>query len=161
MIVFKDGIQYSEGIKKTDLIVYSIHKEDLIERRFTKFENILEKLKLAGKDARGKLLLTFDGYDNDNREIYLIPEIRAFVKYFYDKCNYLFYFLTSLDNNRSIIFACINDCKSYKIKDKDEVTVEIIFNEKIMMQTVYAILKYGQLQDDLDDTIKLLDSFIQ
>ena len=160
MIVFEDGIQCSEGIKKANLIVYSIHKDDLIERRFSKFENILENLKLAGKDARGKLFLTFDGYDNDSREIYLIPEIRAFVKYFYDKCNYLFYFLTSLDNNRSIIFACINACKSYKVKGEDEVTVEIIFNEKIMMQTVYEILKYGQLQNDLEETKKLLDTFI-
>lgn len=160
MIVFEDGIQCLEGIKKADLIVYSIHKDDLIERRFSKFENILENLKLAGKDARGKLMITFDGYDNDNREIYLIPEIRAFVKYFYDKCNYLFYFLTALDNNRSIIFACINDCKSYKVNGEDEVTVEIIFNEKIMMQTVYEILKYGQLQNDLEETKKLLDTFM-
>ena len=80
-----------EEMLKADLIVYSIDKEDLIRKRYTNFERILKVLQNAGKNSREKLMITFDGYDNDDREIYLIPEVREFVTYFYDKCNYLFY----------------------------------------------------------------------
>ena len=149
-----------EEILNADLIVYSIGKEELIQKGYANFERILETLQKAGKDAREKLMITFDGYDNDDREIYLIPEVREFVKYFYDKCNYLFYFITHEAQNRGIIFACINDVKSYKEKGKNEVTLEIVFNEAIITKTINAILRYGESQDDLDETIKLLDSFI-
>lgn len=112
-----------EEILNSDLIVYSIGKEELIQKGYANFERILETLQKAGKDAREKLMITFDGYDNDDREIYLIPEVREFVKYFYDKCNYLFYFITHEVHNRGIIFACINDVKSYKENGKNEVTL--------------------------------------
>lgn len=149
-----------EEMLNADLIVYSIGKEELIQKGYANFERILETLQKAGKDAREKLMITFDGYDNDDREIYLIPEVREFVKYFYDKCNYLFYFITYEAQNRGIIFACINDVKSYKENGKNDVTLEIVFNEAIITKTINAILKYGTSQDDLDETIKLLDSFI-
>lgn len=149
-----------EEMLKADLIVYSIDKEDLIRKRYTNFERILKVLQNAGKKSREKLMITFDGYDNDDREIYLIPEVREFVKYFYDKCNYLFYFITHEAHNRGIIFACINDVKSYKENGKSEVTLEIVFNEAIVTKTINAILRYGTSQNDLDETIKLLDSFI-
>lgn len=149
-----------EEILNADLIVYSIGKEELIQKGYANFERILETLQKAGKDAREKLMITFDGYDNDDREIYLIPEVREFVKYFYDKCNYLFYFITHEAQNRGIIFACINDVKSYKENGKNEVTLEIVFNEEIITKTINAILRYGTSQNDLDETTKLLDSFI-
>lgn len=160
MIIFEDELEYLEGIKKADLVVYAIHREDLINKNFSKFDNVLEALQQAGKNARGKLMITFDGYDNDDREIYLIPEIRDFVKHFYDKCNYLFYFLTPLDNSRNMIFACINNCKSIKIEGKDEVILEITYDNEIKMKTINAIIKYGISQNDFIETKKLLDSFI-
>lgn len=83
-------------------------------------------------------MLTFDGYDSDRREIYMIPEIREFVKHIYDKYNYIFYFLTTLDNNRNVIYACINDFKSLQNKSNNITSLEIIFNqntrEKQLMQ---------------------------
>ena len=74
--------------------------------------------------------------------------------------NVIIYFITHEAHNRGIIFACINDVKSYKENGKSEVTLEIVFNEAIVTKTINAILKYGTSQNDLDETIKLLDSFI-
>lgn len=159
MIIYKE-VACLEDIIKADLILYSINKKDLINRKFINFERILEILQKAGKDARGKLMLTFDGYDNDDREIYFIPEIREFVKYFYDKCNYLFYFLTTGDNNRSIIFACINDCSSFKVKGGNKVILETIYDQEIKMKTINSIIKYGLSQNDFIEAKRLLYTFI-
>lgn len=159
MIIYKE-VACLEDIIKADLILYSINKKDLINRKFINFERILEILQKAGKDARGKLMLTFDGYDNDDREIYFIPEIREFVKYFYDKCNYLFYFLTTEDNNRSIIFACINDCNSFKVKGGNKVILETIYDQEIKMKTINSIIKYGLSQNDFIEAKRLLYTFI-
>lgn len=103
-------------------------------------------------------MLTFDGYNDDKREIYMISEIREFVKYIYTKYNFLFYFLTALDNNRSIVYACINDYKA--IQNNNDVFLKIIYNEDIRKKTIYSMLEYGKLIGDLDGMQRIIFTFI-
>ena len=105
-------IESIEQVKENDILFYAVSKREILNNDFNRIRKSLEILKEAGKDAKGKLFLTFDGYDNDKREIYMIPEIRNFVKNVWDDYKFLFYFLTSFDNNRAIIFACLNDFKA-------------------------------------------------
>ena len=107
-------IESIEQVKENDILFYAVSKREILNNDFNRIRKSLEILKEAGKDAKGKLFLTFDGYDNDKREIYMIPEIRNFVKNVWDDYKFLFYFLTSFDNNRAIIFACLNDFKAIK-----------------------------------------------
>lgn len=90
----------------------------------------------------------------------MIQEIREYVKYIYDKYNYIFYFLTSLDNNRSIIYACINDFKSIQNKNENFTRLEIISNKETRNKTVDAMLQYGIDIGDIDDIKRIIYTFM-
>lgn len=153
-------IEGIEQVKENDILFYAVSKREILNNDFNRIRKSLEILKEAGKDAKGKLFLTFDGYDNDKREIYMIPEIRNFVKNVWDDYKFLFYFLTSFDNNRAIIFACLNDFKAIQnLRDK-KCRLEIIYNQKIKEQTINAMKKYGLLIDDNDGVQRILFTII-
>lgn len=136
-------IESIEQVKENDILFYAVSKREILNNDFNRIRKSLEILKEAGKDAKGKLFLTFDGYDNDKREIYMIPEIRNFVKNVWDDYKFLFYFLTSFDNNRAIIFSCLNDFKAIQNHRDKKCRLEIIYNQKIKEQTINAMKKYG------------------
>ena len=84
MIQFGEEIRNVEQVKNATILVYAVSKEEIINKKYTRLLNSLNILKLSGKHAKGKLMLTFDGYDDDKREIYMIPEVREYVKYIYE-----------------------------------------------------------------------------
>ncbi len=153
-------IESIEQVKENDILFYAVSKREILNNDFNRIRKSLEILKEAGKDAKGKLFLTFDGYDNDKREIYMIPEIRNFVKNVWDDYKFLFYFLTSFDNNRAIIFACLNDFKAIQNHRDKKCRLEIIYNQKIKEQTINAMKKYGLLIDDIDGVQRILFTII-
>lgn len=153
-------IESIEQVKENDILFYAVSKREILNNDFNRIRKSLEILKEAGKDAKGKLFLTFDGYDNDKREIYMIPEIRNYVKNVWDDYKFLFYFLTSFDNNRAIIFACLNDFKAIQNHIDKKCKLEIIYNQKIKEQTINAMKKYGLLIDDIDGVQRILFTII-
>lgn len=153
-------IESIEQVKENDILFYAVSKREILNNDFNRIRKSLEILKEAGKDAKGKLFLTFDGYDNDKREIYMIPEIRNYVKNVWDDYKFLFYFLTSFDNNRAIIFACLNDFKSIQNHRDKKCRLEIIYNQKIKEQTINSMKKYGLLIDDIDGVQRILFTII-
>lgn len=153
-------IESIEQVKENDILFYAVSKREILNNDFNRIRKSLEILKEAGKDAKGKLFLTFDGYDNDKREIYMIPEIRNFVKNVWDDYKFLFYFLTSFDNNRAIIFSCLNDFKAIQNHRDKKCRLEIIYNQKIKEQTINAMKKYGLLIDDIDGVQRILFTII-
>lgn len=145
-----DSIENIAQVEKADIIIYSVSKSEIINRDFKRIKKNLEILKIAGKNAKGKLFLTFDGYENDVREIYMIPEIRKYVKTIWEEYEYIFYFLTSFDNNKAIVFACINDFKAYQYINNKKMELEILYNDEIKLRTVTSTEKFGILINDLD-----------
>ena len=53
------------------------------------FENMRE----TGRTGKGTLVVSFDGYDNDPREIYQIPECKEFMIKLLAAIPYMFYYL--------------------------------------------------------------------
>lgn len=156
-----DIINNKSDVKHCDLILYSVSKREITNRDFTRLRRNLNILKEAGKDSKGKLLLTFDGYDNDSREIYMIDEIRDYIKTIWEEYKYLFYFLTAIDNNRALIFACLNDFEAMQLIQENKTKLRIInINEKIRQQTIEAMTKFGLAIDDVDGVQRILFSFI-
>lgn len=153
-------IESIKQVKENDILFYAVSKREILNNDFNRIRKSLEILKEAGKDAKGKLFLTFDGYDNDKREIYMIPEIRNYVKNVWDDYKFLFYFLTSFDNNKAIIFACLNDFKAIQNDRDKKCRLEIIYNQKIKEQTINAMKKYGLLIDDIDGVQRILFTII-
>lgn len=160
MLEIMSEIENVEDIKKASLILYSVSKNEILNKDYSRILYTMEQLNQSGKDGREKLMLTFDGYDNDEREIYMIPEIRDFVKYIYEQYNHLFYFLTTLEKNRALIWACINDIKAIKKENSKDVMLEITYNDEIKKQTIESMLKFGIIINDLDEIRKILLTFI-
>lgn len=155
-----DSIESIEQVKRVEIILYSASKREVVKRDFKRIEKSLEILKKAGKDAKGKLYLTFDGYNNDVREIYMIPEIRTFVKTIWEKYKYIFYFLTVFDNNRSIIFACINEFKAFQDINTKKIKLHILHNDDIKAETMIAMRDFGKLINDVQGIQGILSTFI-
>lgn len=160
MFNVSDSIENIQQVKNMTLLVYSVSKREILGNDFERIRKNLEILTKAGKDAKGKLFLTFGGYEDDKREIYMIPEIRNFIKKIWEEYKYLFYFLTPFDNNKAIIFSCINDVKSYQKINSDVINLEIIYNEKIKLQTITATENFGRQIGDLDGARRELFKFI-
>ena len=149
-----------EEVKKANIILYSVSKRELLNNDYTRIFNSLNILSESGKFARGKLMLTFNGFDDDKREIYEIKEIREYVRNIYKKYKYMFYFLTNLDNNRSVIFACLNDYFSEYNNKKTKVQLAIVCNEELRNEIIESTLDYGLLLDDVEETQRILFTFI-
>lgn len=127
--------------KKEDLsnytqVMYSISKETIINKDITKVNELLKELRKDVKTNCNKLIMLFDGYDYDNREIYEIEEIREFVKKVFAENEDLFYFVSPLNHNCNIILACISDFEQIKVKGSIRVLVKnnpnIILRNKII-----------------------------
>lgn len=155
-----DSIENIQQVKKVGMFAYSVSKREIISKNFERLRKSLEVLKKAGKDAKGKLYLTFEGYEDDKREIYMIPEIRDFVKSIWEEYKFLFYFLTSFDNNKAIIFACINDFKAYQNNNTGITGLKIVYDEEVKLQTITAMTEFGITINDVDGARRELFKFI-
>lgn len=160
MINISETIDNVKQVKDNNILFYSVSKREVKNKDFTRLRKTLSILKEAGKEAKGKLFLTFDGYDNDFREIYMIEEIREYVKEIWQEYKYLFYFLSPMENNISIIFACLNDFESFQPMNRNTTNLRIIINQKIRQQIIDAMTQFGLLIDDVDGIQRVLFSFI-
>ena len=58
--------------------------------------------------ARGKLVLSVDGYDNDPRELYEVPEVRRFIHSLHTRWKYWFFFANENYATLPVVCFCIN-----------------------------------------------------
>lgn len=158
--MIKKKIETIRDVKEAELLYFEVTKKEVINKNYKRLLESLQVLRRAGKHGKEKLMIVFEGFDDDEREIYAIPEIRAFVKEIYERYSYIFYFLTNIDNNRTIIYACLNDYESYKEEKGDKVALRIIPNATIQERITTEMLKYGISQDDLLETRRILVTFI-
>lgn len=159
-LMFDDNLKNINEVKNADIIFFSVSKRELLNKDYTRIEKNIKILNEAGKLAKGKMMLTFDGFDFDRREIYEIPEIREYVKNVWDKCKHIFYFLTALDNNRSIIFACLNNFECFSRIGDIRRQLHIIFDEEIKIETIDGMLKFGLKINDVEDVRRIIYTFI-
>ena len=106
----------NENMSDLDLIFHSVSKENVVRQNIDTTNLILENLRKNTTKSKKKLMITFDGYDNDKREVYEIDEIRKYVKKVFEKNHDLFYYLTSLVNNDSIILACLGNLTNIALR---------------------------------------------
>ena len=137
MFNMTETIASVEEVKKANIILYSVSKRELLNNDYTRIFNTLNILSESGRFARGKLMLTFNGFDDDKREIYEIKEIREYVKNIYKKYNFSEY------NNK-----------------KTKVQLAIVCNEELRNEIIESTLDYGLVIDDIEETQRILFTFI-
>jgi hypothetical protein len=78
---------------------------------------VLESVLYDGETVRmfqGRVNIAFDGYDNDSRELYEVPEVRQYLAALDSKFPYWFYFLSTANDTLKLIAFCF--CRTRKIK---------------------------------------------
>lgn len=96
--------------------LYIIDKEDVKTKNFSDLEGFFERLRSSrelAEHCQGKVELSFHGYDNDSRELYEIPEVRAYASVISKSIPDLFFFAYTGANAHGLktIAFCLTDVK--------------------------------------------------
>ena len=86
------------------------------------------------KEAFQKYVLLVSGYDNDQRELYQIPEVVKFIKDLNNKLPFWLYFINTKDKRFfSWMIACL--CQATSL-DQDEETIYADFNAEVFNKLI-------------------------
>ena len=113
-----------------DLICYQFSR-DLVEAGDAKdFLSRFGKFRVpVGKQLQGminSLALMIEGYDDDPREIYAIPEVRTFYQQLWQRWPYwLFFCNLDTENLMMMVMCCLDSLDALKVQGKPQVQVQI------------------------------------
>lgn len=100
---------------EADLVIYIIPREDIeslnIDNTIGFFERLLATKSLA-KSLQGKIDFAIDGYDDDPRELWQIPEVRSWFKAVEKPAKHWFYFLTNDTDSSGLPTLAFCRCRS-------------------------------------------------
>jgi hypothetical protein len=113
LVVDTFGLCHYCTVTETDLIVYEFSRFKVERGDFSHFlsQFALEKLP-TGRRLRmmmNSILFCIQGYEQDEREIHCIPEIRSFYRTFHEQWPYWLYFCNLDDDNLKIMTLCCLD----------------------------------------------------
>lgn len=103
------------------------------------------------KNFKGKIVLQVDGYNDDPREVFEIPEIKAFYSNVFAKYPYLIYFLSDFQGSDAWVLACL--CHSYQtntVAGARNTTLKMKFDDNLLFylidKTVQFMRNIGESQ---------------
>lgn len=114
----------------SDLIFYQFSRDrveagdakDFLSRFGTSSLPTVKKL----EDMMNSVALMIDGYNHDPREIYAIPEVRAFYKQLWEVWPYWLYFCNlDTENLMIMVMCCLDSLDALKVKGQSQVKVSI------------------------------------
>ena len=143
----------NENLSDLDLIFHSVSKERVVKKEIESTNLILEHLRKNTIKSRKKLMITFDGYDNDKREVYEIDEIRKYVQKVFEQNNDLFYYITSLANNNSILLACLGDLTNIRIDNYNKTMLKIDTPDEVRRKIMSGVLDASKLDEKVTKQI--------
>lgn len=98
-----------------DIIIFQFSRSKVERGDFRSFLDLYgpDKLPTGGRLRRmkGCFLFAVEGYDHDRREIYAIPEVRAFYQAFWKEWPYWLYFCCLVENDalKPMTLCCLDD----------------------------------------------------
>lgn len=125
-----------------DLIIHSVNKSEVINKNTNTLNRVLKSLRKDLIKSYCKIMIIFDGYDNDQREIYEIREIRDYVRKLFDENNDLFYFITKMGSLNKVILACISDFQQLKTIGREDVIVGYEVSKEVKGKILNALSMY-------------------
>jgi hypothetical protein len=114
----------------SDLILYQFSR-DRVEAGDAKdfMSRFCDSSLPTGKKLEGMMnsvALMIDGYNHDPREIYAIPEVRAFYKQLWEVWPYwLFFCNLDSENLMMMVMCCLESLDALKVKGQSQVKVSI------------------------------------
>jgi len=145
-----------EQVMESENIYFSIDKYEVDDIDFDRITDAIEILEDCGAKARGKIILTFDGYECTDLEIFQIVEIRNYVKKLFENHNNLFYFLSDLEYCNVNILSCLMETTKQKCNG---ITYnrQIKMDKEISFKIFKGCLDYAEYLGDIStEIIRLL-----
>ncbi len=114
----------------SDLILYQFSRDRVEAGDAKDFLSRFGKSSLpTGKKLEAMMnsvALMIDGYNHDPREIYAIPEVRAFYKQLWEVWPYWLYFCNlDTENLMMMVMCCLESMDALKVKGQSQVNVSI------------------------------------
>lgn len=102
-----------EGVEvnRQDITMLGVDREAVERGHLQAYLREFEKLAKKKSAFRSRIILTFNDYDFDPREVYQIQEIRKWTSRLLTNVPHLFYFLSSEGYCIRIFFLCLADTK--------------------------------------------------
>ena len=112
-----------------DAVFYQFSRPKVERGDFTHFLSLYSPDKLpSGRRLRqmmNSFVFCIEGWDNDEREIHSIPEIRRFYSAFHEAWPYWLYFCNlDTDTLRTMTMCCMNSLTAIKVDGSPQVQVE-------------------------------------
>lgn len=141
-----------QQILDSKYIALSIDRKEIETLNFDRLIVVFNTLKELKTKAYRKLILTFDGYEDDLEEVYEIVNIREYIFKLFTKYPYLFYYISTFDLNMKILLACLGDVfKKVEIGEDSAKNIEdILYTDKAIAPVQF---KYTLPQNILEKII--------
>ena len=125
-----DSPEHDDRMPPDDLILYQFSRDRVEARDAKDFLSKFGKSSLpTGKKLESMMnsvALMIDGYNHDPREIYAIPEVRAFYKQLWEVWPYWLYFCNlETENLMMMVMCCLESLDALKVKGQSQVKVSI------------------------------------
>lgn len=98
-----------EQAKEADVIFVEIGHEEIERQTVSTIGRIMSMLEDIGGNAKEKMFLVFEGYDDRPEDVYLIPEVKAYAQLLLKVYPHIFFFLSNEDKNAAILYLCMMD----------------------------------------------------
>ena len=117
-------------VPANDLIFYQFSRDRVEAGDMKDFLSRFGPFRLpVGKQLAGMmngLATTIGGYDDDNREVYAIPEVRTFYRQLWEVWPYRLYFCNlEAENLMMMVMCCLDSLDALKVKGQPQVKVSI------------------------------------
>ena len=111
-----------------DLILYQFSRDRVEAGDARKFLSRFHRHHLPVGKQLGAMMdslgLIIDGYDDDPREVYAIPEVRRFYQQLWERWPYWLYFCNlDTENLMMMVMCCLGSLDALKVQGKEEVKV--------------------------------------
>ena len=98
-----------EQVKTRDMLVIVVSMQQITSSDISPVKKVIELMEKCKLVKRDKVILMFDGYNYDSREIFEIEEIRNWALKLFQAYPYVFLYLSEIDGNINRFVACIAD----------------------------------------------------
>lgn len=111
-----------------DLICYTFSRSKVEQCDFSHFLSLYAPAKLpegrALREMMNMMMFCIEGWDDDPREIHMVPEIRRFYSAFHDAWPYWLYFCKfDVDTLRAMSMCCLPSVSTTQVDGRTQVAV--------------------------------------
>ena len=128
------------NINDKNLVVQVITKKEVADKNIEFINSVLNDLRENADNSKNKLFIVFEKYNEDDKKIFEIEEVRQFVSKMFNLNNDLFYFLSNIECNSKIILACLGKVKEKKMYDNTYMGFELDLEDELRHNIMNGII---------------------